>query len=109
MSKKVSVLGTEYEIIQKDRNEDPLLETRDAYCDSSVKKIIIPNLEKEYESKEDLETVKRRILRHEITHAFFFESGLDVNSEWGSDETLVDWIALQFPKLEKAFKKTNCL
>ena len=78
---KIKILGTEYEIVQKDRSEDPLLETRDAYCDSSVKKIIIPNLEKEYESKEDLETVKRRILRHEITHAFFFESGLDVNSE----------------------------
>ena len=37
------------------------------------------------------------------------KNGLDVNNEWGTDETLVDWIALQFPKMEKAFKEADCL
>ena len=106
---KIKILGTEYEIVQKDRSEDPLLEEREGYCDNSVKKIVICNIKKERGSKEDLKTVKRKILRHEIIHAFFFESGLDVNSEWGSDETLVDWIALQFPKMEKVFKAAGCM
>lgn len=41
------------------------------------------------------------VLRHELTHAFFHEAGLDA---YAYDETLVDFIALQFPKLQKLFK-----
>ena len=39
-------------------------------------------------------------LRHELIHAFFFEAGL---VEYCSDETLVYFIAQQFPKLHKIF------
>ena len=41
------------------------------------------------------------VLRHELTHAFFHEAGLDA---YAYDETLVDFIAIQFPKLQKLFK-----
>jgi len=47
----------------------------------------------------------REVLRHEITHAFFSESGLD---GYCIDETLVDWIAKQFPKLCKIFAECDC-
>ena len=106
---KVSILGTEYDILKKDTQEDEKLEDRDGYCDSSVKQIVICNLISSRDSKKDLEKVRKNIIRHEIIHAFLYESGLDVNSDWGTDETLVDWIALQFPKLEEAFKATDCL
>ena len=66
-------------------------------------------MEPEPDSKKDMAAVKRNIIRHELIHAFLYESGLDVNSKWGTDETLVDWIALQFPKMEKAFKEADCL
>lgn len=47
----------------------------------------------------DVISEEKRVMRHEIIHAFFYESGLDVESSWGTDGTLVDWIALQFPKV----------
>jgi hypothetical protein len=106
---KISILGTEYDISEKAAAEDLLLNTRDGYCDCSIKKIVIDEMEPEPDSKKDMAAVKRNIIRHELIHAFLYESGLDVNSKWGTDETLVDWIALQFPKMEKAFKEADCL
>lgn len=53
---------------------------------------------------------KNRIIRHEIIHAFLFESGLGFNFEhkpYGHDETTVDWFAFQWPKIEKVFKALN--
>jgi hypothetical protein len=40
-----------------------------------------------------------------------FESGLHENfkhTEWGQDETTVDWFAVQFPKIAVAFQKAGC-
>ena len=105
---KINILGTDYEISQKNVSEDVLLETRDGYCDPSIKRIVINDIKAETGSESDAATVKKRMLRHEITHAFMFESGLDINSEWGTDETLVDWIAIQFPKKRKAFEEADC-
>lgn len=51
-------------------------------------------------------------MRHEIIHAFLFESGLSENfthPEYGHDETYVDWIASQFPKMCEVFKEVGCL
>lgn len=45
-------------------------------------------------------------------HAFLFESGLSENfthPEYGHDETYVDWIASQFPKMCEVFKEVGCL
>ena len=42
-----------------------------------------------------------------------YESGLDANFEhanqFGHEETMIDWIAIQFPKLYKAFEAAGCL
>ena len=49
----------------------------------------------------------KRILRHEIIHAFMFESGLGFNFEhkpFGQDETMIDWFAIQYPKIKKIFR-----
>lgn len=43
-------------------------------------------------------------LRHEIIHAFFEESGLD---EYSENEELVQWLAIQFPKLLYTFENVN--
>lgn len=105
----VSVLGTEYSIEQKDEREDELLEQYEGYCDKTCKKIVVGRLRPEKGSSVNTEPEQKRLLRHELIHAFLFESGLDENSEWGTDETLVDWIAIQFPKMEAAFEKTGCI
>ena len=60
----------------------------------------------------DFEKKKKKVLRHEIIHAFLLESGLQENfthPEYGHDETFIDWIAVQFPKILKAFKAADAL
>lgn len=55
----------------------------------------------------------RKQLRHEIIHAFLAESGLQSNYEhykqFGHEETIVDWFAIQFPKMIKAFESVNAI
>lgn len=38
---------------------------------------------------------------------FFAESGLRSNSDFAENEELVDWIAIQFPKIAKVFSDLN--
>lgn len=106
---KINVLGTDYAVIERGRCEDKQLDDKDGYCDDSVKEIIIAHLEPEPDSKKDLNTVHQKILRHEIVHAFLCESGLSCNSDWAENEELVDWIAIQGPKLIRAWQEANAL
>lgn len=107
---KVNILGTEYEISEKNRTEDEVLNNADGYCDKTTKEIIVC---KDMDGNlKDMEWFKKKVLRHEIIHAFLYESGLQENFEhpnYGHDETYVDWIAIQFPKIQKVFMDVGCL
>ena len=105
---KVQVLGTEYTIRVIDRTKDSNLERMDGYCDHSAKKIVIDTFQKMQGALENMEVYKKRVIRHELVHAFLFESGLTEES-WARNEEIVDWIAYQFPKLLEAFKKVGAL
>lgn len=106
---KINILGTEYELSKKDAHEDALLDTRTGYCDCTTKNIVVSNLKPELGSSVDVSQEEKCVLRHEIVHAFLYESGLGDNSDWGTDETLVDWIAIQFPKMARVFSETECM
>ena len=105
----INILGTDYTIQTKKRSKDKRLDEMDGFCDDSVKKIVLAHLEPEPDSKQDLEAVRRKILRHEIVHAFLCESGLAENSVWAQNEELVDWIAIQGPKLWKAWQEAGAV
>ena len=101
----LSVLGTDYRIFPDvPEAEDPLLKECSGYCDKTSHKIAI--CEKEEDANlDDYAAYRRRVLRHEIIHAFLFESGLGADSAWHVEgqehpEQTVDWIARQFPKLK---------
>ena len=49
---------------------------------------------------------KNNLLRHEIIHAFLIESGLNDACDWHCEE-MVDWLAMQFPKLSSLFEQLN--
>lgn len=103
---KINILGTEYDLCIGTEKEYPKLKDKDGLCDTSTKKIIVRDMEDQKDdpdSLEDLETYKRKVIRHEIIHAMFYESGL--SNEY-NDETLVDWIAIQAPKLFTAFNES---
>lgn len=110
---KANILGTEYTV--EFRKDDPKLqENADGYCDTSIKLIVVEDFEPDEMSKEDLEGYKLQVLRHEIIHAFMFESGLDANSccfegGWATNEEMIDWFAIQSPKIFKALKDVGCL
>lgn len=105
----MNILGTEYKIQRKARSEDPSLQQCDGYCDWSTKTIVICEMEKDVMQIDRVEDWYKRVLRHEIIHAFFEESGLSDNSEYAGNEELVDWIAIQFPKMQKAFTEADAL
>lgn len=107
---KITVLGTEYEIILNGKQADyPNLKRGDGYVDYSIKQIVVAEFESDDYSLADLKSYEDKVLRHEIVHAFMYESGLDVCNEWGRDETLVDYIALQIPKMVKVMKEAGAL
>lgn len=108
MSIEVDVLGTTYTIIKSDRSKDVRLEGLDGYCDSSINTIVIDTFKTTDTSKVDLNRYEKEVIRHELIHAFFEESGLR-GCSWGSNEEIVDWIAIQFPKMLKVFEELNVI
>lgn len=107
---KLNILGTEYDVIMGAKETDyPNLERGDGYVDYSIKQIVIAEFEPDDYSLADLKSYEQKVLRHEIVHAFMHESGLDICSEWGRNETLVDYIALQIPKMIKAMTEAGAL
>ncbi len=104
----VDVLGTSYVITQSNEVETPMLKECDAFCDVTVKKIVLCDIAPRIDSVEDLDEYGKKVLRHELVHAFAYESGLGHNS-WANNEEIVDWIAIQFPKILKVFEGAKCL
>ena len=115
MNGTVNILGTPYAIAVKKYAEDEAFERRSitGYCDGMQKQIVVCDMTTykgwEHEPTAAAAEAQRQILRHEIVHAFFNESGLMDSSfvydgPWAKSEELVDWIALQGPKIYAVWK-----
>ena len=107
----VQVLGVPYFVHTGNAADFPTLHDCDAYCDTSVKDIAVDDMEMDVGqrgAKADLTRHQRKCLRHELIHAFLYESGLAENS-WARNEEVVDWIAIQAPKLLRAFEELRCM
>lgn len=109
---KIDILGTKYKIVV-DAPEEMLPEDADGAMDQSLKRIVIAKFVSDRNSIKNLDDYRKKVLRHEIIHAFLYESGLWNNSSdvtaWGKSEEIADWMAIQSPKLFKAFKKVGAL
>lgn len=115
IDKTVNILGTEWKIIVCKENESVLLDGkyRDGCTDNSTRTIYICEKKEDCELQ-DYETWKKLSLRHEIFHAYLFESGLDassgtVNCPWATNEEMIDWLAIQSPKIFKTFQELDVL
>lgn len=112
---EVDILGKQWTVRLRRKREDSELATCDGYCDYTIHQIVI----RKYKEKpkpnqyEDAVYHMRRTLRHEIVHAFLFESGLAGDSgnvrTWAMNEEMIDWIAFQHEKMHKAFKEAGAL
>lgn len=106
MKESVTILGTEYKILLRSENKDSELKDCGGYCHLTKKRIVI--------RKSLTKRLMKSVLRHEIVHAFFYESGLDANSHasdnaFARDEEMIDWIAIQGQKLYNAWSEAGCL
>lgn len=120
LTQKVNILGTEYTVTIKKYDEDEMFASLaiDGYCDSFTKQIIVCDMSTykgwEHELPETIAAAQKETLRHEIVHAFISESGLADSSSnydgaWAKNEEMVDWIAIQGPKIWEAWKDAGAV
>lgn len=106
----INILGTEYEIeFLEEQDEAMKALNADGYTDNSVKKIKVmkfSNDDKDAKQMKDVEQYNKHLLRHELIHAFVYECGIDSGMQFHSEE-MVDWLAMQFPKLSSLFDQLN--
>ncbi len=107
---KVNILGEEYKVIYDSENE-PKMKNANGYCELYAKEIHISKAMFENDDDplvmKDYDIEARKVIRHEMIHAFIKESGLWECCEWARNEECTDWIARQFPKLIEAFSKAG--
>lgn len=118
MIKTVSILGRKYKVqTGVPANKDKDLMGRFGYCSFIDHRIIVADINTVSGWENESESVKllqqKTTLRHEIIHAFLFESGLWGSSvsveSWATNEEMVDWFALQMPKMIRVFVQLDCM
>ena len=101
----INILGTEYSF----RVDEQVMNDAgaDGMCRFHSKEIILRPEENILEdgTDEEIRTYYNKVIRHEVVHAALHESGL---THYANDELLVEWLAVQFPKLAEIFKKAGC-
>lgn len=118
--KTVNILGTEYIIETRKISEDKVLRENQycGYCCDDEHLIVIADTDDKENFEDYTEKEKQlfisKTLRHEITHAFLNESGLQHSANaydkaWAKNEEMVDWFAIQSPKIFKVFQELDIL
>ena len=108
-NKTINVLGTEYVVIFGNEENFDYLKNNDGYCDYSDKTIVVSDFENaEGEVCENIPVIQNKVLRHEIGHAFMYESGITGVSDL-TEEQIVEWVAIQAPKMFKIFGELGIL
>lgn len=119
-NRKINILGTEYRIETHKVSEDSYLEDNklSGYCGEEEKLIVVANMsEEKYFTGMDekaQEAYRKRVLRHEIMHAFLNESGLSNCADrqdcaWAKNEEMIDWFAIQSPKIFEVYSELGLL
>lgn len=119
-NRKINILGTEYRIETHKVSENSYLEKNKlaGYCGEEEKLIVVADMsEEKYFTGMDekaQEAYRKKTLRHEIMHAFLNESGLSDSSNqyggaWAKNEEMVDWFAIQSPKIFKVYSEMGLL
>ena len=113
--KTVDILGSKWTIKYVD--DDPAFEQANGYTNAAAREIVIENAQtSDGPLSFDMQSQynnQKRVLRHELIHAYLFESGLGDSSNscdaWAVNEEMVDWIARTIPKMTETFKELKCL
>ena len=112
--KRINILGTTYKVYlnvpcAKDHRLDGLF----GYTSFHEKKIVVADIRTvpgwESADKATIQDVVSCTVRHEVIHAYLMESGLNGSANpvtcWALNEEMIDWFAIQIPKLVKTFSE----
>lgn len=116
----VNVLGQPYEIIMKRYDEEEAFERRgiDGFESGFDHEIVVCDMHThplwKGDKEQTIQACHKQTLRHEIVHAFLDESGLADSAgrfdlAWSKNEEMVDWFAMQGPKIYKAWQEAGAL
>lgn len=99
------ILGSTWTVLFRTEAEDARLKEVGGFTDWTTREIVIADVRSDYNVRA-VEESMYHVLRHELVHAFLFESGLGYDwehSDLGQDETTVDWTAWQLPKIWETY------
>jgi hypothetical protein len=109
----LNILGSKWKLKVLPRESDPMFATVDGYTDRSVRTMFVAgDSTHEMDDLNDYEEYTKVVKRHEIIHAFLFESGLAqdmYHPSYGHDEQMIDHIAIQLPKMIEVFERAEAL
>lgn len=110
--RKINILGTTYKVyLNVPYTKDPSLSGVFGYTSFHGKKIVVADVRtvpgwEDADEAAALDTFACTV-RHEVIHAYLMESGLNGSANqtdcWARNEEMIDWFALQMPKLIKTF------
>lgn len=112
--KKINILGTTYKVyLNVPHAKDPHLTGAYGYTDFHGRKIVVADIHTVpgWEEADDVAVadIFACTVRHEVIHAYLMESGLNGSSNavdcWARNEEMVDWFAIQMPKIIKTFSE----
>ena len=106
--KIVNILGQDYQFLIDVNGKTRELNAA-GLCEFLSKEIVVDDFESEVGDLKNIEEYRKRTIRHEMIHAFLYESGLNANSSWARNEEMIDFFAIQLPKIVKAMKEVGCL
>jgi hypothetical protein len=120
MKSKISIIGVEYKIIADTYENEKCYKKRNinGFCDVYTKEIHFLKLDTvdswKHEPKETKTQCENTAIRHEIVHAFLYESGLNQNAityggAWSRNEEMVDWLAIQITKINEVYEELDLL
>jgi len=102
----MNILGTEYKFNDDVDPNNPKFAGGSGYIELYSKEINIKKIAIEPRTYNKLRFFKEAVIRHEIIHAYFHESGM---SDYCEDEKLVEWIAIMSPKMVKTMTDEDVL
>lgn len=115
---KINILGTEYNIYFVDAFPERLKEYEEDSSGLFIganREIFVKTFTTDKElTREGIEGVVKKATRHEILHAFLYESGLSYDAlthfdAWPENEEMVDWFAIQSPKIFAVYVKLGLI
>ncbi len=107
----VCIMGTPWRVCVAPMKTDKRLDDCDGFTDKTSKLIMVEDCRQKSNLDHPL-FYMRKVIRHEIIHAFLIESGLDecmMHRKYGHEEQMVDWFAHQFHKIRNVVENCEAL